>query len=349
MTNRGSTTEAPHPQTPPMDPADRTGTEAKRLEAGHTASAPTDIPVRGWKQIGKRTLGEIGSDRVPMMSAAVAFSMFLSLFPALIAAVSVYGLLVDPSTAVAQAQDLTRSLPEDAASLIVNQMSSLAETGNTAAGIGFVIAVLGALWGASGGMSMLLKGVSVAYDEEDTRGFVKNKALALGFALGFIVFIGVVVLLLAVVPYLLRPLGPFGTVVGHLGRWIVLAALIMAALSTVYRFAPPRSDAQWRWVTPGSVVATALWLAASAGFSWFVSSFGSYHETYGAMAGVVVLLLWLQITALSILIGAEVNAEAERQTLVDTTVGEPKPMGERGATAADTPPPDMVGDAPTHN
>lgn len=311
--------------------------------AGQDATAPTEIPVKGWKAIGKRTLKEVGSDGVPMMASAVAFAGFLSLFPAMIAALAIYGLVTDPSVAAQQAADLTASLPSAAAELITGQMQDVAAADQTAIGFGLVVSVLGALWGASGGMGMLIKGVNIAYDEQnDDRGFVKNKGLAILFALGAIVFVAAAIVLVGVVPVLLEGLGTVGVILGQIGRFVVLAGLIMLALAVLYRYAPDRADADWVWISPGAILATVLWLVATVGFSFFVNNFGSYNETYGTAAGVVVLLLWLQITALIVLFGAEFNAESERQTGVDTTTGPDRPIGQRGAEPADELPPEAT-------
>lgn len=343
---RGQTLVLDDPATPddtatPVDPAtpDDTAATGSAAVPGGRADSPTEVPASGWKAIGRRTLKEVGNDGVPMMAAAVAFAGFLSLFPAIIAAMSVYSLVTDPATAAQQAAELTAGLPSGAASLLTEQIEGVASSGTTAAGIGLAVSLLGALWSASGGMGMLIKGVNTAYDETDDRGFARNKGLAILMALGAIVFLAIAITLAAVLPVVLGGLGTVGTIAAFVGRWVGLAALIVVALAVLYRYAPDRADARWRWLTPGAVVATVLWLLATAAFSFFVDNFGSYDETYGAAAGVVVLLLWLQITALIVLLGAELNAEAERQTVTDTTTGPNAPIGQRGATPADELPP----------
>ncbi|MDP9437024.1 MAG: YihY/virulence factor BrkB family protein [Actinomycetota bacterium] len=312
--------------------------DGRRLPPGGTAESPTQIPKAGWKQILKRAWKESNDDNVGLLAAGVAFYIFLALFPALIAAVTLYGLVADPAQVEQQIQSLSGTLPEESASLIGDQLRSIASTSSSALGFGLVASVLGALFSASGGVQNLMKAINLAYDEDETRGFVKLRGTALLLTLGAVLFIVVAVGLIAVTPVLLNALG-LGAAVGiavNVGRWIGLVAFVMVALSVLYRYAPDRDNAKFQWVGIGSMVATVVWIIGSAGFSLYVSNFGSYGKTYGALAGVVVLLLWLYLTSYIILLGAEVNAEAERQTAKDTTEGPDQPMGERGATSADT-------------
>src|SRR6185437_12403613 len=194
-----------------------------------------------------------------------------------------------------------------------------------------------ALWSASSGTGNLLKAINIAYDEDENRGFLKVRGIALALTLGAIVFVLLTLALVAVVPVVLNvlPLGPVGTVLAQVLRWVLLVALVVAALAVTYRIAPDRDQPRFSWVTTGSLVATVLWIIGSIAFSLYVNNFGSYNKTYGAIAGVVVLMLWLYLTSYIVLLGAEINAESERQTREDTTRGAPAPRGERGAAAAD--------------
>lgn len=306
---------------------------------GGQASKPTEIPAKGWVQVFKRAWAEAKADNVPMLAGGVAFFAFLALFPAMIALISIWGLVVTPQRAAEQAEELTAGLPSGAADILSTQMESIAASGGGLT-IGFAVSVLLALWSASGGTANLVKAVNVAYDEEETRGFVKLRALALGLTFGAIVFVVLAVGLIAVVPPVLDDLGLglAGTIAAQVARWVLLVVLVAAALAVVYRFAPDRDDPQLKWVSQGAVIATVLWLLGSIAFSLYVSNFGSYNETYGAIAGVAILLLWLYLTAYIVLLGAEINAETERQTEKDTTKGAEQPMGERNADAADTVP-----------
>jgi membrane protein len=312
---------------------------------GARAVEPKQIPPKGWLQVTKRAWAEAKTDQVPLLAAGVAFFAFLSLFPAMIAAVMVYGLVADPATVQRQTEQISQALPEDAASLITDQMEAITSAPQQGLGIGLVVALLAALWAASGGVGQMLTAVNVAYDEDETRGFVKRKALALALTFGAILFATVAILLIAVTPALLDAFIPEGALrwLLEIARWVGLLIAVGIGLAVLYRWAPDRDSPRFTWVSVGATVATVIWLVASLGFSLYVDNFGSYGETYGALAGVVVLMLWLWITAFIVLFGAEVNAEAEQQTVRDTTIGEPEPLGERGAVKADH----LPGDQPT--
>lgn len=304
---------------------------------GADAEKPTEIPKRGWVQIVKRALAESKNDQVPLLAAGVAFFSFLSLFPAMIAAVTVYGLIADPKTVADQTQQLTQALPNDAASLIGDQLKAITSTPQQSLGFGLLIALALALWSAAGGVGNIVTAINIAYDEEETRGFVKRKALALGLTLGAIVFVVFAIAMVAVAPALLEAFVPSGAAYWllQIARWVLLLVAVSLVLAVLYRYAPDRDAPKFKWVSVGAVVSTVIWLIASLGFSLYVNNFGSYGKTYGALAGVVILLLWLWITNFIVLLGAEINSEAEQQTLQDTTKGEPEPLGQRNAIKAD--------------
>jgi len=309
----------------------------EREYPGATANEPKQIPAKGWFQVTKRAWAEAKVDQVPLLAAGVAFYSFLSLFPAMIAAVTIYGLVADPATVERQTKAISDALPADAASIITDQMEAIASQPEQSLGLGLIIALALALWSASGGVGNIVTAVNIAYDEEETRGFVKRKALALVFTLGAILFVVVAVTLIAVTPLLLDAFVPDGvlSVLLNAARWIGVVIAVAIALAVLYRYAPDRDSPKFAWVSVGAAVATVIWVIASVGFSLYVENFGSYSKTYGALAGVAILMLWLWITAFIVLLGAEINAEAEQQTVEDTTVGEPRPLGERGAVKAD--------------
>ena len=306
---------------------------------GESARKPTEVPKKGWLQILKRAWKESKEDHVPLLAAGVAFYAFLSIFPALIAAITLYGLFADPQQAVRQVEQLASALPSAAQELLSTQVEQLAGQQSSALGFAAIASILVALWSASKGVGNMMTAINLAYDEEDRRGFVKQKALALLLTIGAIVFVLVAVALIAVAPVVLDMLGlgAFATVLIQIGRWALLVVAVMAALAVLYRLAPQRDAPQFTWVTVGAVIATVLWILASVGFSLYVS-LGGYGESYGALAGVVVLLFWLWISSFAILLGAEANAEAEQQTAKDTTRGPERPIGERDAVKADTAP-----------
>lgn len=305
---------------------------------GARAQKPTGIPRDGWKQVAKRVWEETQLDHVPLLAAGVAFWAFISMFPAMGAAVSVYGLMADPATVTRQAEAVTDALPDDAASLLVDQMETISSQSEDALSFSLLISTLLALWTSSAAVSNIMSAVNLAYDEEETRSWARRKGIALLLSLGAVAFVVISVGLIAVAPLLLDTFVPEGATRALLqvGRWVGLVLAVMAGMAVLYKLAPDRNDPQLTWVSVGSVVATAAWLLASLGFSLYVDNFGRYSRTYGALAGVAILMLWLWITALIVLVGAEINAESEQQTIRDTTVGEPRPMGERNAVKADT-------------
>ncbi|WP_114558201.1 YihY/virulence factor BrkB family protein [Desertihabitans aurantiacus] len=323
-----------------------TPTEQPERVPGEQAERPQDIPRQGWFQIAKRGWAEAKTDQVPLLAAGVAFFGFLALFPALAALVGLYGLFADPATITQQLGSFLQGLPAEARTLITDQLTSLSSGGRQGLGLSVIISLLVALWSASGGVSNLITAVNAAYDEDDERNFVKKRGLALLLTLGAIIFLLLVLTLLAVVPPLVEAVFGGSPVIRFLllaARWVVLVALVMAALAVVYRLAPDRDAPQLKWVSVGAVVATVIWLVASIGFSVYVSTFGSYAKTYGVFAGIIVLLLWLWITSYAVLLGAEINAEAEQQTAKDTTRGPEQPMGDRDAVKADSLPGDEKG------
>ncbi|MCA1835082.1 MAG: YihY/virulence factor BrkB family protein [Actinobacteria bacterium] len=315
-----------------------TDTEVTEV-AGSRAESPTQIPARGWRQVLGRALRESQKDNIPLLAAGVAFYGFLAVFPTLIALVTLVGLVADPRTITQQVADFTAGMPQATQQLISEQLNAITSSSGGALTVGLVVSLLGALWSASGGISSLMTATNVAYEEQETRGFLKLRGIALLLTLGTVVFLIITLALIAVAPVVLNavPLGPLGTVVAQVVRWGLLVALIIVGLAVLYRVAPDRNPPKFRWVSVGSVVAAVLWLLGSVGLSLYVNYFGNYNKTYGALAGVVVLMLWFFLTSYIVLLGAEINSEAEYQTDRDSTVGEPKPMGQRGAVVADTP------------
>ncbi|MCY7343869.1 MAG: YihY/virulence factor BrkB family protein [Pseudonocardia sp.] len=305
--------------------------------SGAKAESPTQIPARGWWQVTRRALKESGDDNVSMLAGGVAYFAFLAVFPALIAAITLYGLVADPAQVAGQMEALAGTLPQEAQPLIRGQLDSLAAGSGGALTLGLIISLLAALWAASSGTANLMKAINLAYDERETRGFVKSRGIALALTSGAVAFVLLTLALVAVVPVMLDALalGVLGTVLAEVARWTLLIALIIGALAVVYRVAPDRDAPRFRWVSTGALVAAALWIVGSVGFSLYVNNFGNYDKTYGALAGVVVLLLWLYLTSYIVLLGAEINAEAEKQTERDTTRGPETPRGERRAVAAD--------------
>ena len=282
---------------------------------GRLADSPAEIPAAGWKDILWRTSKQVKADSVLMLSGGVAYYALLALFPALIALVSIYGLVASPSQVATQLQSMTRALPAQARDLIITQLTALTQKSSAGLGMGAVVSIIAALWSASSGMRWLMTALSVAYDEEETRKFVKLRGTALLLTFAAVVGGAVALGLLVALPSVFRVLGlgSTGKMVVSVLRWPLLGALVLTGLAMLYRYGPNRDDPKWRWVTPGSLVATVVWLAASVGFSVYASVFGKFDKTYGALGAVIVLVLWLFLSAFSVLLGAEINAEVERQ------------------------------------
>lgn len=307
-------------------------------DPGREAEKPSDIPARSWRDILRGTVASIKEDKIQMVAAGLAFYAMLSVFPALIAAASIYGLVSDPADVQRQIQSIAGALPSETSRLIESQLSGIVAGSSSALGLAMAVSILGALWSASNGMQQGIQAMNIAYDEEETRGFFKLKGVALGLTLAFILIGLLSVGLIVVVPPILDQLqlGGAANVLLSIVQFVVLATVFMTGLALLYRYAPDREEASWRWLNWGAAVATVVWILASIGFSFFVSQFGNYQETYGALAGVIILLLWLFLSAFVVLMGAELNAEIEDQTRQDTTTGPPRPMGQRGAVKADT-------------
>lgn len=329
---------------PERDPRTHSGSargdapEAGPKGRGRTAERPRDVPKSGWRDVALRVKDQVREDNLGLVAAGVAFFAFLSLFPALAALVSIYGLIADPADVQQQMQAVGGAMPEEAGGIIQQQLDSVARASGGALGLGFAVSLALALWSANKGTKNLMTALSIAYDEPEDRGFFKlnltSLAITLGAMLLAIVAIGAVVVLPAALGAV--GLGAAAEITIRLLRWPLLAAVILGGLAIVYRYGPNREHAEWRWTTPGSILATALWLVGSIAFSIYVSNFGAYDATYGSLGAVVILLLWFFMSAFVILLGAEVNAELERQTERDTTTGEPRARGHREAWAADT-------------
>jgi membrane protein len=273
-----------------------------------------------------------------MVAGGVAYFSLLSLFPALAAGVALFGIVADPRAVTGLMEQAAVFLPPEAATIITDQLVRLTSAGRGALGWGALIALALALWSASRSTMALMAALNIAYGESEKRGFVRLYATGLLLTLGGILFailsLALVAALPVVIGFLDLPAGLRWAI--SLVKWPVLAALILAGLAVVYRIVPSRAPARWRWVTPGALAATALWIIGSVGFSIYVGNFGSYNETYGSLGAVVVLMLWMYLSAYVVLLGAELNAEAERQVRPDSTLPPDQPMGERGAWAADT-------------
>jgi len=332
----------PSPDAPSdEDTACRTD-KACQTDRGRRASTPGAIPPKGWWDILRRVFAQVVDQNVVILSAGIAFFAMLALFPALAAIVTTYALIADPADVAEHFGTLSRVLPTDVASIIDRQLQTLAGQ-ERGLGLRLVAGVLFAIWSARRGVDALVRAVTVAYDEPETRGLIRLTVTTYLMTFGATMLLVTTVALLVALPVVLSWLPLHGglSFAVRTSGWLLFLAVIMFALGMLYRHGPPRRSARVRWLSPGAVVATVLGLLGSAGFSSYVSNFGNFNETYGTLGAIIVLLLWFFLSAFSIVLGALLNAEMEHQTTEDTTVGAPRPMGERGAFVADT-----VGETP---
>ncbi len=311
---------------------------------GRDAERPRDFPARAWKDILWRVWQQAREDRITLVAAGAAFYLLLALFPALAAFVSVYGFVADPVTVADHIGFLAGLMPSGGIDLIRAQLESLASQDRNALSIGFAIALLGAFWSANNGVKTVFEALNVAYEEREKRSFLWLNLVAFAFTLGAIVIAIFMIAAVGVVPAVLGLLQLDGSaeILISLLRWPLLLAAVAGGIAILFRYGPSREPAKWRWITWGSAVATLVWIAASAGFSFYLQNFADYDATYGSLGAVIGLMFWVWISVLILIVGAELNAEMEHQTAKDTTTGAPAPMGERGAVVADT-----LGDAAT--
>lgn len=303
---------------------------------GRNAASPGEIPGRGWGAVLKRTAAQIQGDHLPLIAAGVAFFLMLGLFPALAALVAIYGWLADPSTVAGHIEQISRILPREAAAIIHNQAEKVASA-DAAAGWGAIIGVVLALWAGSKATKGMVDALNIAFNQDEKRGFIQVQAIYLALTLAAVLAGVLSIFLITLVPVLVNflPIPEWGKQALIWLRWPLLLLAGMTVIAAMYRYGPSREKAKWRWVSWGAGAATIFWLIASALFSLYVSSFGNYNETYGSLGAVVVLMIWLYLTAFLVLMGAELDAEMELQTQRDTTTGEEQAMGNRGAFAAD--------------
>jgi membrane protein len=304
---------------------------------GRHSSNPLRIPWAGWKDILWRTYVRTGEDRLLATAAGVVFFGLLAVFPAVTALVSCYGLFAKPSTIGANLQTLALMLPEGSFQIVQDQIARVLDKGNTALGAAFLFGLALAIWSANAGVKSVIDALNVVYEEREKRGFIRLNLLALAFTTG-----GIAALLLMVGAVVALPLA-----FDHLGlepesqdivawvRWPLLFVVLVVALGILYRFGPSRQGARWQWLSVGAVTAAVLWIAGSALLSWYLSNFGNYSATYGSLGAAIGLMMWMWMSAIIVLCGAELNSEIEQQAALDTAIGRPRPLGVRGAVTAE--------------
>jgi membrane protein len=305
---------------------------------GRRALSPRDIPLKGWKDICWRTYEQINEDRLLAVAAGVVFYGLLALFPAITALVSLYGLIADSSTVNDHIAFLGDFLPQGTFSIIEGQVARVLSKGDIKLGSALLVGLLLAIWSANGGMKAIIDALNVVYDEKEKRGFFALNAVSLAFTVSGVVGILTAIGLVIVTPVILGMIGLESStdLLIRFGRWPALAILLLFALAVLYRYGPSRRSPKWRWISVGSILATVTWMTGSGLLSFYFANFGNYDATYGSLGAAIALMIWMWMSTIVILFGAELNSEIEHQTTADSTAGSPKPLGSRGARMADT-------------
>jgi len=307
-------------------------------DRGRGATTPSAIPARGWKDILLRVYTNFSEHRIMLLAAGMTYYSILAIFPAIAALVAIYGLFADPSSIAQHLDQLGGFLPGGAVDVARDQLTRVASNGSKTLGLTFLIGLAISLWSANAAMKSLFDTLNIVYGEEEKRGFFKLNAMSLCFTILAILFVVAALGSVVAVPVILDYVGlpKAGDLLLRIGRWPAMYLVITFALAIIYRFGASRETPQWRWITWGSAIAALLWLAGSALFSWYAASFGKFNETYGSLGAIIGFMTWLWISAIVVLLGAEIDAEMEHQTAHDTTEGAPRPMGQRGAHMADS-------------
>ena len=302
---------------------------------GRAAPSPAAIPARGWRDIVWRTWLEVGRDRLPAVAGGITFYSLLAIFPAIGAFVSLYGLFGDVNAVSRHLKDLAAFVPGPVLSLLGEQMVRLTVEKHASLSLAFAGSLLLSVWSANAGMQSLIDGLNIAYGETEKRRFLVRRGMIYAFTFAAIVFLTLVTGILVALPLVIGALGLWDWWVIP-ARWLAVLGLATLAFAVVYRFGPSRQPARWRWVRWGAMAAALAWLGGSLGYSWFLNHVANYDATYGSLGAVVGFMMWIWVSAMVVLIGAELNAEIEHQTATDSTAGPSRPLGQRGAVVADS-------------
>jgi len=304
---------------------------------GRLADAPWRIPALGWKDILWRTYENLGRDGLSGVAGGVAFYVLLAVVPAIAAFISVYGFFLDPAMIARHLYGLSAILPDDALELIGDQMTRLANQKHEVLSVTLAASTLVSVWSANAAMKALVVGLNIAYSERESRPYLKRTLFTYAATLGAVIFLAVFVFLTIAAPVWLNALGFHRfIVVWSVLRWLLVYLIAAVVFILAYRYGPSRRRARWRWVIIGGGAGALLWMIGSLIFSFVIDHFTRLGATYGSLGAVVGFLLWVWFSLMILLVGAELNAEIEHQTALDTTTGPPAPLGERGARMADT-------------
>jgi membrane protein len=324
--------------TPAQEPLELQKARATEKGRGRRARSPRQIPWRGWKDITTRTLQETQADRLLALAAEVVFYSLVALFPAIAAGVSIYAMFADAGTIAKHMSLAIGVIPNDALNMLRDEITRIAAKSDGKLTFGFLFGLGVALWSANAGMKSMFDALNVIYDEQEKRGLIRLNLITLFFTICAIGAVLLAVSAVVVFPLLLAALGLAQSALPLISylRWPLMWLLVVAGATVLYRYGPNRRPAKWRWISVGSAFAASAWLVLSSLFSWYLSNFANYNATYGSLGAVVGLMMWMWLSTIVILVGAELNSEIEHQTARDSTVGTEKPLGARGAVMADT-------------
>jgi membrane protein len=310
----------------------------KQSGRGRHATSPWQIPWAGWKDILWRTYGQIGDDRLLAVAAGVVFYGLLAIFPAVTAFVSLYGLFAKASTISDHLALAAGVIPSGGVEIIQEQINRITAKGDARLSLAFAFSLGLALWSANAGMKAVIDALNVTYNEKEKRGFIKLNLISLALTVGAILSLLVALGSIVVLPLILSSfgLGGWTEILLRFLRWPVLICLVVFGLAVLYRFGPSRESPRWEWLSVGSAVAAIAWLVGSALLSWYLANSANYDATYGSLGAAIGMMIWMWMSSIVILVGAELNSEIEHQTAQDSTTGHEKPLGQRGAAMADT-------------
>lgn len=320
-----------------------TDAEIARLEKtvpGATSASPAAFPPRAWWAIIRRVYVMVDFHNLSLLSAGVAFFAFLAFVPLIASVVLLYGLVGDPQTVAQSISLLDGFVPPEVLGILSEQLLAIVNSDKTAQGFGLLVALLVSIYGAMRAATAMIGALNVIYEEHETRNIFRKTAVAAAITFGMVLVAVIGIIAMSLFTYVTRFLSPYiggaATLLVQIATWVMAGALVSLTFAIFFRFAPDRRAAKWRWLSVGSLLSTVLWTSITVGFGFYVANFTDYNATYGSLAAVVIFLMWLFLSSFAVLIGAEVNSETERQTMVDSTVGPDRPIGQRGAVMADS-------------
>ena len=312
----------------------------ERTVPGARGASPLALPPRAWWAIVKRVYVMVDFHNLSLLAAGVAFFAFLAFVPLIGSVVLLYGLIGDPETVAQSISLLDGLVPPEVLGILSEQLLAIVTSSKAAQGLGLLIALLVSIYGAMRAATAMIGALNIIYEEHETRGFFRKTVVAGAITFGMVLVAVIGVIAMSLFAYVTRFLAPYiggsATLLVQVATWLLAGSLVSLTFAIFFRFAPDRRAAKWRWLSIGSVLSTFLWTSITLGFGFYVANFTNYNATYGSLAAVVIFLMWLFLSSFAVLIGAEVNSEMERQTMVDSTVGPDRPIGSRGAVMADS-------------